>query len=113
MDCALADLTPSAKCPRKSLAVCPPSEEELQKFYKTLSECRSKPAILSVILPYANDFQPKTSCSNFPSPLPEYLIMGYLKLLDTCCDLEVKVTSEMADSVEKATRDQSGVELMV
>ncbi len=70
-DCALADLTPSAKCPRKSLAVCPPSEDELPKFYITLSECRSKPAILSVTLPYANDFQPQTSCSNFPSSLPE------------------------------------------
>ena len=85
------------------------------KFYKTLSECGSKPAILSVTLPYANDFQPKTSRSNFPQLLPElkeeYLEMGYMKLLDTCCDIEVKVTSEMVEAVERATRDQSGSNL--
>ena len=117
IDCALAYPTPSvAKCPRKPVAVNPPSDDELVKFYKTLSECGSKPAILSVTLPYANDFQPKTSRSNFPQLLPElykeeYLEMGYMKLLDTCCGIEVKVTSEMVDAVERATRDQSGSNL--
>ena len=37
--------------------------------------------------------------------------MGYIKLLDTCCGIEVKVTSEMVDAVERATRDQSGSNL--
>ena len=117
IDCALADPTPSvAKCPRKPVAVNPPSDDELVKFYKTLSECGSKPAILSVTLPYANDFQPKTSRSNFPQLLPElykeeYLEMGYMKLLDTCCGIEVKLTSEMVDAVERATRGQSGSNL--
>ena len=82
------------------------------KFNKTLSECGSKSAILSVTLAYANDFQPKTSRSNFTQLLPElykeeYLEMGYMKLLDTCCDIEVKVTSEMVEAIERATRDQS------
>ena len=38
--------------------------------------------------------------------------MGYMKLLDTCCDIEVKVTSEMVEAVERATRDQSGSNLL-
>ena len=72
IDCALADPTPSvAKCPRKPVAVNPPSDDELVKFYKALNECGSKPAILSVTLPYANDFQLKTFRSNFPQLLPE------------------------------------------
>ncbi len=37
--------------------------------------------------------------------------MDYVKLLDTCCSTEVNVTTEMAEAVEKATRDQSGSSL--
>ena len=32
--------------------------------------------------------------------------MNYVKLLDICYRIEVNVTTEMAEAVEKATRDQ-------
>ena len=86
------------------------------KFYKTFSEC-SKLTMLSVNLPYANDFQPKHSCSNFTQPLPEiykeYLEMEYMKHLDICGDIEIKVTSEMAEAVERTTKDRSGSYLWI
>ena len=70
-------------------------------FYETLSECGSKPAILSITLPYANDFQLKTFVPNFPLPLPqlykeEYLQMICPKLIDTFCNTQIQVTNEMA-----------------
>lgn len=69
IDAALADPAPSStKRLRKPLAICPPSDIEVEKFYKTLSNCGSNPAILSVTLPYAKDFQPKTSLPSFPQP---------------------------------------------
>lgn len=47
IDSALADPTPTvAKRLRKPLTISPPSDGEIEKFYKTLSECGSKPAIV-------------------------------------------------------------------
>lgn len=37
--------------------------------------------------------------------------MDYVTLLDSCCGTKVSVTTEMAEAVEKATRDQSGSSL--
>ncbi len=112
IDDALTDSTVStSKKARMSPTVSPPTDVALEHFYKTLSECGSKPAIISVTLPYANDFQPKTSLPNFPLPLPqlhkeEYLQMDYPELLDTCCNTQILVTDEMAKSVERVTREQ-------
>ena len=69
VDCALADSTVlTLKNTRKCYTVSPPTYAALEKFYETLSECGSKSVILLITLPYANDFQPKTSLPNFPLP---------------------------------------------
>ena len=98
---------------RKSVAdVCPPSGTEIDQFYKALSGCGTKPAVLSVTLPFAYDFQPKTTLTNFPQPLPElfkdkYLVMDYVTLLDACSTVDIALSADMAEAVEKATRDQA------
>ena len=59
IDSALSDETPPiTKHQRRPRAISPPSDKEIEKFYKTLSECGTKSAILSVTLHYANNFQP-------------------------------------------------------
>ena len=60
---------------RKSVAtanVCPPSGTEIEQFYKALiSGCDTKHAVFSVTLPFAYDFQPKTTLPKFQQLLPE------------------------------------------
>ena len=72
-------ITSIAKRQQKSLAVSSPSDNEISKFYKALSECGSRPATLSATLLYANLFHPKTSLSNFPQPLPERRVPNGLR----------------------------------
>ena len=76
----------------------------------------TKPAILSLIPNFSEEFVPKSSCKGFPPPLKslkslKYVKMEYHDLLTACESVSVDITKEMADSVEKATRDQSNSKL--
>lgn len=83
-----------------------------KNFFKKPNECTSKPAILSITIPYAHKYQPKTASACFPQPLPElyrseYSDLDYLSLLDMCFAFEINVTTDMAKAVEEVTQDQS------
>ncbi len=118
IDTALSNPLPSKTSTRKSVSVgiSAPTDAQLEGFYKAMNECGTKPAILSVVLQYANNYTPKSSLPTYPKPLSElyqqkYLKMNYIELLAVCETTEISVTTEMAVAVEKATKDQSGSKL--
>ena len=93
-----------------------PDSSEMQSLFHTLNECRTKPAILSVVFPYADTYTPKFSRSSFPQPLQtlfdqKYLKLDYIALLSACEAVEISVTDEMAQAVERETRAQSNSKL--
>ena len=90
-----------------------PTDDDMELFFKNLSLCGTKPAILSLIPEYSNNYIPNTSLSNFPEPLtslqkPDYLKLNYHDLLDVCEKLfvEITITDNMAKVVELETRQQ-------
>ena len=54
-------------CTRKKL--CPPSSQELNGFFESLSKCSTKPAILSVVKGYSSKYIPNSLSPNLPPPL--------------------------------------------
>ena len=89
-----------------------PTDDEMELFFRNLSKCGTKPAILSLIPEYTHNYVPKTSLPNFPEPLtslqkPEYLELNYLDLLDVCENISVQISEDMARAVELETRQQS------
>ena len=89
-----------------------PSDEQLEQFYKALSEC-GKPAILSITPGHCDAYVP-VQVNGVPPPLSdlfkeEYLTAPYTDLMDQCdqCFKEMKVTSEQACMIEENTRLQA------
>ena len=79
--------------PRSSRSTAPAfeeaTEEETDVFFASLSTCKTKPAILSLVEPYASNYIPKSLDENLPLCLsglykPENLFMCYGVLLKVC-----------------------------
>ena len=90
-----------------------PTKDDMDLFFKNLKLCGTKPALLSLIPEYLDNYIPKTSFTNFPQPLtslqkPEYLKLPYHDLLNVCGKVfvEVTITDDMAKAVESETRQQ-------
>ena len=82
----------------------------MEILFKNLSTCCTKPAILSLIPPYSDNYVPKSAMDVFPKPLnelynPEYIKIGFDELMDICNNFSISITEEMSQSIEKATRD--------
>ena len=45
-----------------------PSEQEVEELFASLSKCKTKPAILSLVAPYADNYVPKSLNENLPRP---------------------------------------------
>jgi len=89
-----------------------PTTDEMELLFKNLSLGGTKPAVLSLIPPYCDEYAPKSLNENFPKQLqslydPMYANFEYHQLLDTCESILLNVTEEMARSVEEATKLQS------
>ena len=91
-----------------------PSPDELQSFYLKISQCNSKPAILSLIPQHAHDFVPKSTLPTFPKPLlslyqPSFTQLDFADLISASAKAyeQLYLTTEMAEAVEKETRLQS------
>ena len=104
-----------AKRPRQSCfqKYNPPSELELTDFYAKLSECGSKPGLLSIIPPYSKQYVPKLlKTSSYPQLLtelydPNVIDKNYAELIELCGKVEILVTKEQQTAVEKITRMQA------
>ena len=71
--------------PNEQRRIEPPTEDELDKFYKVLNSSADKPAISKITPPYSKQFIPAIPQASFP-PLsqlyePDALKMEYLELL--------------------------------
>ena len=105
----------TSSCPsqsNRSVTVNPPDSRELESLLESLSQCGSKPAILSLLPRYSSTYVPRSRLSNFPKPLqslsePRYEKLSYINLLSICESTTIHVTEEMAQAIEEATRDQS------
>ena len=85
-----------------------PTNIEMEQF---LNLCGTKPAILSLIPKYSDNYIPKVSLPTFPQPLTSlyksnYMKLQYHDLLNVCENISLEFTGEMAKSVESETRLQ-------
>jgi len=92
------------------------TESEMEILFANLSNGGSKPLILSLIPEYSHKYVPKSTLDSFPVPLKSlqlasHISLSYPSLLQVCQSIEIELTSEMAESVEKATRSQSNSKL--
>jgi len=61
-----------ARTPTSSRSATPmpafqkPSEQEVEELFASLSKCKTKPAILSLVAPYADNYVPKSLNENLP-----------------------------------------------
>ena len=94
-----------------------PSSEEVNGLYLSLSKCKSKPSILSLISNYSSKYVPKSLHPDLPPVLPttlfdsEKLTMNYFDLLKAAAEVEVIVTDEQCVAVEVNTREQGNSSL--
>ena len=116
LDCKIDDL----ECPKTSTDILKPKStseklptyDEMNIFYELLSKCGTKPAILSLIPDYSDDYVPKSSLPEFSQPLnllykPEYAEMDYHTLLNVCESVDTGINLVMAKNIERETRRQS------
>ena len=89
-------------------ALKPPSKDELQQFYKSLSECRVKPVRLSLIHPHSESFISTTRDIKAIPDLYEkkYLDLSYPKLLQKCYKVDLKLSGEIK-AIQRDTVDQA------
>lgn len=93
----------------------PPSQDEFAAFFSKLSQCQSKPAILSIIPHYSDSYVPKTS-ESFPLVLINLLdedcyLMDLDQLRSHCEKITIDGTTDQAKQVEVETREQSSCKL--
>ena len=63
----IAEVSSKSACHKAPLAtVQAPNCRELNEFFTKLSTCGTKPAILSVIAPFADSYIPKCTLPSFP-----------------------------------------------
>ena len=89
-----------------------PSEQEVEELFASLSKCKTKPAILTLVAPYADNYVPKSLNENLPPCLSQLynvdaILMNYGELLKHCEMYDIEVTQEQADAVEASTKSQS------
>ena len=86
--------------------------EQTEAFLASLSACKSKPAILSLVEPYSSNYIPKSLDENLPICLsglckPEDHFMNYGELLKVCETCDISVSQQQAEVVELNTKSQS------
>ena len=92
------------------------TDSEMETLFANLSLGGAKPLILSLVPEYSDNYVPKSTLDTFPVPLKSlqesrYITLSYPNLLQVCESVDVQLTSEMAQSVEQATRSQSNSKL--
>lgn len=115
-----ASSTTPPNCPSPSTSSCtsrgsvllPPTNEEVGGFLGSLAALTTKPAILSLIDPYSDEYIPKSMNENLPMSLPhllksECLKHSYGELLQVAKQCKITITPQQIKAVERETRSQS------
>ena len=94
--------------------ILPPSSQEVTIFFQSLHKSGTKPAILSLINEFADDYVPQSTSKQFPTVLSELYDENCLKmnkdeLLNHCANIaeRITVTEEQAIEVERTTQSQA------
>jgi hypothetical protein len=97
---------------RKTRKIPSPTENELDSFFSDLVSTNRKPAILSIVPDYLESYKPKSAVLKLPKPLTELknkqsMNLDYDQLIKSCEGIEITVTDEEIENVEKITRKQA------
>ncbi|SMN01988.1 hypothetical protein SPONN_289 [uncultured Candidatus Thioglobus sp.] len=93
-----------------------PNSTELKSFFTDLSKCNTKPAILSVVEQFTDQYIPKTRSGVFPNTISslynsKYLSSNYTELLHICDSVSIDFTDDMVKAVRTETVKQAGSKL--
>lgn len=105
-----SSIKPSEPSPAgRTSAIQKPSADEMDEFYKSLSECKIKPVCLSLIHPYCESFISSTRKIKALTDLfdNKYMELSYTDLLNECQKVEVKLCDEDIQEIERETVDQA------
>ncbi|KAH3728110.1 hypothetical protein DPMN_054057 [Dreissena polymorpha] len=94
---------------RKTMKIPSPTESELDSFFSDLVSTNRKHAILSIVPDYLESYKPKSAVLKLPKPLTELknkqsMNLDYDQLIKSCESIEITVTDEEIENVEKITR---------
>ena len=99
--------------PAKPRSAYGPSTDQIKTFYERLHASRTKPAILSLVSPYSNEYFPKKPVLNLPNTLAQLYSeqlsnLSFSDLLKKADEVfkEISCSKEQAINVEEATREQ-------
>ncbi|XP_060784112.1 uncharacterized protein LOC132890853 isoform X2 [Neoarius graeffei] len=104
---------------KKKRTAPPITAEQTKLFYETLKNTGLKPALLSVLPGYCQDYIPKQVALGLPKPLPELLYkpehskLSHNDLMAECekAFSSLTVTEEQAEHIERETRLQAKAKL--
>ena len=103
---------------QKPKEVPPPTQQEMNLFYKELFQTNTKPVMLSTIEPYCSAYVPRVVSEEFPKALgniynPKLLHSAKDVILEYCASItkSLTVTDKQALNVEVATRQQAKTKL--
>ena len=74
-------VTTSTTAEEPNISTSTPTKTEMEILFKNLSVGGTKPAILSLIPPYSDNYVPKSSVANFPKPLKSLYLSVYGDLI--------------------------------
>ena len=88
-----------------------PTSNELNSFFNKLSKCGTKPAILSIVPGYCNEYAPQLLTKSYPKSLSDLYdsklaCLNYKELVDYCQNVNITMTAEQQSNVEVTTRKQ-------
>ena len=89
-----------------------PTSEEQQSFFTSISGSTVKPAVLSLVTPFNEQYTYK-EIDNVPKTLPDSLFkeeciqLDYTELLQQCQQISLEVTPDECQGIETSTRKQS------
>lgn len=101
-----------ARVIKKSAETPVTTPDELSTLFQAINTCATKPAILSIIEPFCEDYIPKPVTPSFPQVLndlydPTCVKRNFTELLGHCETVKITVSDEQAKNVEEATRTQA------
>ena len=86
-----------------------PTQAEMESFYSEISKCQTKPVLLSLVPPYADSYV--LPSRKIPTIMDLFdknnLELPYNELLKICQSINIEITEEQIDQVQKDTIAQS------
>ena len=88
---------------------CTPTDKEMDDLFLKLNYCKRKPAILSLVPPYADSFVLKSRRIPAMTDLfdPENLKLNYIDVLTKCSEIDITLSDSELNLIEQDTRDQA------